>query len=181
MTALTSMRPAFAPRGEVGRKRRTETAKAKCVRSPAASPASRAPEQNAGIASGGLVRVESAHDRFDGVDRAPHLPQMPDQRRGYEGLADIGPGRGDEDCRHASTPQNAPAHDTGKPLNVVVGVLSGECKPQSCGARRHRGRPDRDHQKPSSASNARPPVPHRSPDNDRHNGALRLRQIQRRG
>ena len=57
-------------------------------------------EEDAGIAGRRLRRVVAFDDRLDGVDLTAHVTQMPDQRGGDERLADVGPGRGDEDCSH---------------------------------------------------------------------------------
>jgi hypothetical protein len=64
-------------------------------------------EQDAGIARGRFGRVVAAHDRLHGVDLVAQLPQMADQRGGYEGLSDIVPGRGDEYCSHGPAPLGA--------------------------------------------------------------------------
>ena len=73
--------------------------------------------------------------------------------------------------------QDAPAHDSREPLDLGVGVLRRECKPQPRGARRHRRRPDRDHQEAllleqGGGRERRLGLA----EDDRHDGALRLRQ-----
>ena len=60
-------------------------------------------EQNAGIARREVLRIKTADHRLDCVARPAGGAQIADEADGDEGLADVGPGRGDEDRGHASS------------------------------------------------------------------------------
>jgi hypothetical protein len=66
-------------------------------------------EQNAGVACRSLVRIKAADYGFDCLDRAAHLPQVADQRRGDEGFPDFCSGAGDEDRGHRISALTKPA------------------------------------------------------------------------
>src|SRR5262249_24178407 len=57
-------------------------------------------EQNRRIALLPRLGIEAADNRLDGGDRAAGGADMADQARSEEGLADVGPGCGDEDSGH---------------------------------------------------------------------------------
>ena len=149
-----------APRGRARAAR--ESATARCDRSPAASTvACRAPRAGCRDRWRRPGRVEAAHDRLDGVDLRPICRKCRIRPAVTKVLPTSVPVAVMKIAVTRSAPQNAPAHDIGKPLDVVVGVLRGECKPQPCGAGRHSGRADRDHQKAFvREQRARPPAPH---------------------
>ena len=62
----------------------------------------------------GRRRIEAADHRLEGIDGPAGVAQMPDQRGGDKGLADIGAGAGDEDGGHRSALQDAVAHEAAR-------------------------------------------------------------------
>ena len=143
----------------------------------------RACEQNAGIACRSMIGIKAADYGFDRLDRATHLPQMADQRRGDEGFPDFRSGAGDEyrghrisaleRCRRmisasrAMSPSSCWAVKAKRSLAVPAGTVGGT---------------DRDDQEAGlaqkiDAASAAAVIT----DDDGHDSALRLRQIERAG